>query len=310
MGLDPGFVDWLLASPTPSIRHATMVKLLGRESDDAELLAVRGEIMREGPVPAILRGQTERGDWQPERSYYTPKYTSTHWSMLLMAELDADGEDPRLRRGAAHMLEATEAEAVESIVQGAYGLSCFWGNVLRYTLHCGFAGDPRVERMIGYLVRDAVDRNFRCKQNWDLPCAWGAARALFGFASIPGEKRSPSIQAAVERGLDFLLAGEKLVEGRFPDEEHVHSMWSRLNFPLFYQADVLFVLRVTAALNALDHPGAQSALAWLRGRRMRNGRWRGASPYRRRTWPELSDAEDVSRWVSLHTAHILQQVQD
>ncbi|HEY70195.1 MAG TPA: hypothetical protein G4O08_06385 [Anaerolineae bacterium] len=307
MKVNEGFVDWLLASPTPSIRYFTMVHLPGRERDDAEVLAAQREIMRQGPVPAILQAQTERGDWQPEHSYYTPKYTSTHWSMLLLAELNADGDDPRLRRGAAHMLEATEAEAVENVVREAYGLSCFWGNVLRYALHCGLAGDPRVDRIIEYLVQDAVDWQWRCKHNWDLSCAWGAARGLFGLASIPAEKRSSSVREAIQKGLDFLLVGERLVQGRFPDEGRVHKMWSRLNFPLFYQADVLFVLRVAAELVALDHPGAQPALTWLRARRMRNGRWRGASPYRRRTWPELGD---VNRWVSLHAAYILRGTQD
>ena len=64
-----------------------------------------------GPIPAILAGQTERGNWAGEHSYYTPKYTSTHWSMTLLAELAANPADERLRRGAEFMLADTEADA-------------------------------------------------------------------------------------------------------------------------------------------------------------------------------------------------------
>jgi hypothetical protein len=304
MRKDQNLIDWLLDSSIPSIRHATMTKLLGHAAMHAQVQAERKQIMLEGPVPSMLERQTEQGDWQPEQSYYTPKYTSTHWSMLLLAELDAEGTDTHLQRGAEYMLQATLTEAERNVSEGAHGLSCFWGNVLRYTLHCGFAGDPRVDRIVEYLVQDAEDWKWRCKHNWELPCAWGAARALYGFASIPPEKRSTSVNAAIQKGLDFLLVGEKLVSGSFPDENRVHSMWARLNFPLFYQADVLFILRVAAELGALDQPGAQPALEWLRTRRLRNGRWRGASPYRRRTWPGLGD---TNRWVSLYAFHVLQQ---
>ncbi len=82
-------------------------------------------------------------------------------------------------------------------------------------------------------------------------------------------------------------------------------MWLRLNFPLFYQADILFVLRVAAELGALDHPGAGPALAWLAARRRADGTWHGTSPFRGRTWAALADREETDRWVTLHAAILL-----
>jgi hypothetical protein len=37
----------------------------------------------------------------------------------------------------------------------------------------------------------------------------------------------------------------------------------------------------------------------LAGRRQKNGRWRGNSPFRGRTWPQLGGPEETSRWVTL-----------
>ncbi len=81
----------------------------------------------------------------------------------------------------------------------------------------------------------------------------------------------------------------------------------KLNFPLFYQTDVLFALRVLDDLGALDRPGAQPALTWLAERRQKNGRWRGSSPFRQRTWRELGGREETDRWVSLQSAQLLQR---
>ncbi len=307
---DGDFIHWLLNAGAPSIRYWTLRHLLGRAEADAKVRSAWEEMHTTGPITAILAGQTETGRWSGERSYYTPKYTSTHWSMLLLAELAADGADPRLRRGADSMLTATLGE-LEKVTGGEeHGLSCFWGNVLRYTLHCGFGCDPRVALVIDYLVRDAQVGGWRCAYNDELPCAWGAARALWGLAALPLEQRSAAVASAVELGLGFLLEAHSLIDASYPARRKVHPLWFRLNFPLFYQADILFVLRVLAELGALDHPGARPALEWLVSRRKANGRWRGSSPYRQRTWDALADHEDTDRWVSLHAAIVLKQAAD
>jgi hypothetical protein len=301
----PSLITWLLNASTPSIRYLTLRHLLGRSETDADVHAAWQEMKTTGPIPAILAGQTGAGHWDGERSYYTPKYTSTHWSMLLLAELAADSTAPRLQRGVEFMLAATRDELKWTAAPEEHGHSCFWGNLLRYALHCGYADDPRVSAIVRYLAHDAQEGDWRCVHNDELPCAWGAARALWGLAALPNEHRSPETEATVENGLTFLLETHSLVEADYPTSGQIHSLWSRLNFPLFYQTDILFVLRVLAELGELDRSRARPALEWLASRRKANGRWRGASPFRRRTWAVLADREETDRWASLHAAIIL-----
>ncbi len=302
------FTAWLLAAKTPSIRYLTLRDLLGRPEADPDVQTARQEIMTTGPVPEILSGQTGRGDWAGERSYYTPKYVSAHWSMLLLAELAAGGQDARLQLGANFMLEATAAEAHRN----GQGLSCFWGNLLRYAVHCRrsssegrYGADPRLAPVIEHLEQDAVVHGWRCPHNAKLPCAWGAARAVWGLAALPASDRTPATAAAIEQGLAFLLDQYSPVTADYPTPGRIHSMWGRMNFPLFYQADIPFVLRASAELGALDRPGARAALEWLAGRRDASGRWHGASPYRQRTWRALGDPKETDRWVSLQAAIVL-----
>jgi hypothetical protein len=307
---EPQFIPRLLAAPTPSIRYLTLRRLLGRPEDDAEVQAARREMAASGPIPAILARQTERGDWANERNYYSPKYTSTHWSMTLLTELAADPADERLRRGAEFMLADTEAD----LRQGGHGWVCFWGNLLRYALYCGFSDDPRTARLIDRVVREATEAGWRCRHNDELPCAWGAARALWGLAAMPAspaepaQRRSPEVvatgvAAAIASGLSLLLEGDRLVRADYPTSGKVHEIWSHVNFPLFYQADILFVLRVAAELGALDHPGARPALDWLAARRRADGGWHGTSPFR--TPRGLWDREETDRWVTLQAAIVL-----
>ncbi len=301
---DPALLFWLLATETPSIRYLTLRRLLDRSRADPEVQAAWEEMKAAGPIPAILANQTRAGNWAGERGYYTPKYTSTHWSMLLLAELAADGSDPHLQRGAAFMLAATREELERALQQGGHGWACFYGNMLRYAMHCGCAGDSRIQTIVAYLARDAGG-GWRCPHNYEQPCAWGAARALWGLAALPARYRSAPAEAAISRGLDMLLEGGHLPAGDYPGPR-VHTIWRRLNFPLFYQADVLFVLRVLGELGALDQPAVRPALEWLETRRGAGGHWRGASPFRRRTW-DLGERAETDRWVSLQAAIVLRQ---
>jgi hypothetical protein len=302
------FAAWLLSARTPSIQYRTRVDLLGCPIDEPRVVQARQAIMRSGPVPAILTHQTNTGNWNGERSYYTPKYVSTHWSLMLLAELDVDGGDARFRQGIQYMLDATADDLGKRLDTNSFGLSCFWGNLLRYALHAGMAEDPRVENVIHYATLGLQDGPCRCEHNWGYECAWGVVRTLWGLAAIPKAQRKGETENAISQGVKFLLDSFRLIEANYPSQENgsINPIWFKLNFPLFYQVDILFTLRVLDELDMLNHPGAQAALDWLERSRGRNGSWLGKSPFRQRTWRELGDREETNRWVSLHASRILQ----
>lgn len=307
--MDEHFINWLLGTDIPTIRYLTLVHLLKRPDTNAAVIKERQEMKENGPIPVILGHQVDTGGWEGEHSYYTPKYRSTHWSMLLLAELSADPTDPKPGKGAAFMLDRTEREAQQHIAQDQHGLECFWANLLRYALAFGNPGDPRLNQIVHLLTVNAPGAGWKCRHNDERPCAWGAARTLWGLASLPAHLQAAEYRAAIESGLEFLLEEYDLLEANYPVPKggKVHPLWTRLNFPLFYQADKLLILRTLGELDALDHPGARSSLEWLASRRGRNGRWRGSSPYRGRTWLEMGDREETDRWVSLQAAMIIER---
>jgi hypothetical protein len=285
-----------------------MVDLLGYPADEIRAVKARQEIIRSGVVPAILSQQSKSGKWNGERSYYTPKYISTHWSLTLLTELGVDGSEPRFLQGVQTMLDATAKDLDTRLDKNTCGLSCFWGNLLRYALNADMAGDNQVEKVIHFAALCMQDGACRCEHNWGYECAWGVVRILWGLAAIPKAQRTPETNEAVTRGVKFLLDSFQLIEANYPTSEtgSINPIWFKLNFPLFYQVDILFSLRVLDELNMLDHPSVQAALDWLEQRRGRSGHWAGSSPFRQRTWRELGDREETDRWVSLQATRILQ----
>ena len=301
------FTRYLLQSTIPSIRYQTLTGLLGLRKNEPRVAEARQAIVTDGPVPAILAQQADSGAWKGERGYYTPKYVSTHWSMTLLAELGADGLDARFRKGAEHMLEATADELSQRMQTGTLGFSCFWGNLLRYTVQAGLVDDPRLERVVEYAAQDLLEGPCRCVHNTDAPCAWGVVRTLWGLAALPRARRTGKVAQAIEHGTGFLLDSFSLVEANYPlpGSGKISPHWFNLNFPLFYQVDILFTLRVLDELGLLGHLGAQPALDWLERQRGKNGRWPGDSPFRQRTWRGMGSPTETTRWVSLQAARIL-----
>jgi hypothetical protein len=306
---DQEFLNWLLEASTPSIRYLTLRRLLRRPMTDDDVQEAWEAMKIHAPIPVILEQQTDSGSWAGENSFYTPKYTSTHWSMVLMAELSADGSDPHLKRGATYMLSQMKKGVLKWIDESDHGLSCFWGNMLRYVLHCGFEDDQRVASILEMIIQDAVKGAWRCPFNYELPCAWGAGRALWGLAALPVQLKNAEVEMAVQSGVALLLEKYSLVDANYPNPGRIHPLWFRMNFPLFYQTDILFVLRVLAELGIIDHPGAKPAVDWLRSRQMLNGHWRGANPFRGRTWKVLGSRDETNRWVSLHAAMVLDHIE-
>ena len=284
------FIQWLLDAQTPSIRYLTLTRLLNRLDFETEVRAAWKDMKTNPPIREIIARQTKIGAWAGEKSYYTPKYTSTHWNLLLLSELAADGHSSPMRRGSLFMLGETWEDLQERLEKNVHGLTCFWANLARYALHCDLDDDPRLRCILEALVFDATQSGWRCEHNDGYPCAWGAARTLWAFALLPEHLLTEDVQAAIQSGLSFLLEEHNLVEADYPtpDKGGVHPMWFRLNFPLFYQADILFVLRAISELGHIHHPGAAAALEWLIDKRQRNDIWRGANPFRSRTWKSCS----------------------
>lgn len=293
-------LPWLLEKRDPAVRATTLRTLLDRSPRDAELREAQARAMASPPISTILRRQDTEGGWNG--GHYSPKYTGSHWSMLLLVEYGVDAADGRVRLGARRILEELSdgRAGMGWVLDKDHGASCYTANVIRYASAAGYGTDARLEPLVQRLVRDAKKFDAACWINGEEPCAWGYARLVWALSALPEAARTREVERTVRRGVEFLLS-YRPERGDYPAATSQSYLWRQLSFPLFYQADVLFVLRALDAAESLDDPRAQSSIAWLLARQDERGRWGGRAPYAAR----MASRIDASKWVTLQAITLL-----
>jgi hypothetical protein len=295
-------VPWLLERSDPAVRAQTLRSLLDKGPRDPDLREAQQRAMNAPPISTILRRQKPDASW-PGANLWGPKYEATHWVNLLLAEYGVDPTDPRVRRAARYVLEELGTPGhggMDWVFNRDHGASCLVGSVVRYVAMAGYGDDERLEPLVQRLLRDSKKFDAACWINGEQPCAWGYARLIWGLAALPESARTREVQRTLGRGVEFLLS-YKVERGRYPTDTAPSYLWRQLSFPLFYQADVLFVLRALDAAGAIDDDRAQPAIGWLLARQDARGRWGGRAPYVAR----MPSRVDASKWVTLQACTIL-----
>ena len=87
-------LPWLMQDDPPGIRYSAMEHLIGpNDRDQEEYEEAKSKAYREGPIAAILENIEAEGYWTKPGPGYNPKYRSTVWSLILLAQLGAKASD-------------------------------------------------------------------------------------------------------------------------------------------------------------------------------------------------------------------------
>jgi hypothetical protein len=222
-------VSWLMEPEDPGVRYLAMRDLLDCASDDPELVSAMHLAHTQGPITAILDQMQPGGNWAERGPGYLPKYRSSVWSITLLAQLGARAsEDERIKRACANILDQSMAPGGKFTINGTPSgtIDCLQGNLCWALLSLGY-DDPRLADAFEWMARtvtgegmapksdkNAVRRyyagkcgpNFACGANYELPCAWGAAKVMLAFGKLPENRRTPMINDAIQQGVDFLFS--------------------------------------------------------------------------------------------------------
>ncbi len=330
-------LPWLLEPDpdNPGVRYFALTDLLDRPVDDAEVVAAWQAIMESGPVRAILAEQHAEGYWVEPGPGYRPKYRSTVWSVIFLAQLGADGNDPRVRAACEYILTHSPASSGAFSYTGAPSgaLYCLGGNLCAALLDLGWWGDERLDRALDWLARaitgegiaPAEDRqaqlryyksgacgpDFACSANIRLPCAWGAVKAMLALGKVPQSARTSTIEAAIEAGLEFLLSRDPAVAD-YPAglSDKPCRSWFRFGFPIFYATDVLQNLEALTSLGLGADPRLKSGVELVLSKQDEQGRWKMEYTYNSKTWADIEKKGQPSKWVTLRALRVLKGVYD
>jgi hypothetical protein len=322
-------LPWLLAEDTPSVRAATLQRLLGAPADAPEVCRARRAAMDADPIKAVLAAQDPAGWWVKPGPGYSPKYRGTVWQVIFLDQLGADPVHPKIVRACDYVLAWSSAGAggfgasgagKEAKPPPATVLHCLTGNLLRAMIGFGRLDDAPVRASVEWAARaitgDGVQRwyasgtsgpGFACGANEGQPCAWGAVKELSALARIPPARRSALTRRAVEAGVAFLFSRDPAAAD-YPmgwGNTKPNSSWFKPGFPVFYVSDVLQNLEVLAELGHGRDPRLARALAWVEAGQDEQGRWRNRYAYNGRTWVDIEPQGQPSKWVTLRACSVL-----
>jgi hypothetical protein len=314
-------LDWLLGKDNPSVRYFALRHLLDRPDDERDVQAARRAIMRSEPIQAILARQMPEGYWAKEGWGYSPKYRSTDWTILFLAELGADGRHRQVRRGCEYVLSHAPAPhggfSAMAGGQASGAVTCLNGNLLWALGALGCSPDDRARRAADWLASvvtgQGVDQwyastvsgpGFACGVNLKQPCAWGAVKSLRALANLPPEWQSDKTRRATRATADFLLSRDP-AKADYPFTGRVSGEWFKFGFPLSYTSDVLEVLLALGEAGYGRDPRLANALALVESKRGADGRWRLKHSLNGRMWIDVEAKGQPSKWVTLRALRVL-----
>jgi hypothetical protein len=316
-------IDWLLEKDEdlPSARYLALRDVLRRPVGDPELDAAAEAVMHSGPVPKILAAQEDEGYWVKPGAGYSPKYRATVWSILILAELGADSNDPHVQKGCGYLLDHSIASNAafaynrKPLPSGA--VLCLNGNLLFALRQLGFGSDPRVMAATNWLAGVILGEEgaqfyasgtsgpgFACGINQAQPCGWGANKALRALLVIPRRDRTPLVERALATGAEFLLSRDP-VEADYPYTERVSSTWFKLGFPMSYWSDVLETATNLVDLGYGADPRLEPALDWIESKADKHGRWKLTNGLNRKMWVDIENRGKASKMVTLRALRML-----
>lgn len=259
-------IDWLLQPNQPAIRYLTQTELLEKPRNDPEVEKTRRTLTKRGWAAEILSTQHPEGWWESKRNLYQPKFTSTNWMLLALANLGITREEPRIHRACELWIERFAKP------DGGFGADrqqkselCIVGNTARALIQFGYQDHPKVKSALEWLVREQKENGgWHCWGKKGVIDAW---EGLSAFAVYPKNKWTRSVKMSVERGAEFYL------ERRLHQEGARYPPWYRFHDPVHYFYDILVGLDMLTALGYQNDERLGDALAPLNKKRRPDGRW-------------------------------------
>ena len=305
--------DWLLEPENPAVRYWTLVDILGRPDDDAEVQEARAVIPSWSPVAELLAAQKPDGYWiKPD--YYLPRASrGTFWVLTVLGDLGLTAENEHVQKACdfmfAHQRESGEfcrqrRVRGQGIVWQEHSEPCTHARIVRFLIQFGYGDDPRVRRAIDWLLpiqRD--DGMWLCRDEGRRGCLRATIDVLRVAALDPETAAQPGIARAADSVCGLLM------EPRM-SRYHVGEgwgTWEALKYP-YFGFSVVSALDALARLGfGMEIPKIAAAVEYLISRQLPDGAW----PMDQ-SWPnpplDFGRVGEPNKWITLDVMRLLRRM--
>ena len=243
-------------------------------------------------IEKIIARQDKQSRWafdkdlarkRPELRHYLPKYSSTLWTMLYLAELKTPLAETRIQRSLDLLLDELydKEHGIFDLGRIHFPVPCLSGNMLYLNFYFQRPCTEKISKVIDFF--DAQQRfddgDFKPPAKYPLhkscygkhTCIWGILNLARGLSFIPTRERTASAKRLLTRCIDFILLHE--VCFRSHDKERlIHPAMAILTFPSMVGSDFLEILWILAR-EGVKHPKTKRALDMLKSKMTIDGSW-------------------------------------
>ncbi|MFN8489709.1 MAG: hypothetical protein U0350_19145 [Caldilineaceae bacterium] len=300
-------IPWLLEGD-PAIRWQTLCDLL--DAPAAEWQAEQQRTLTEGWGARLLALQDADGRWGG--GIYSPKWTSTTYTLLTLRGIGIPRNCPAAQRGAELVINELIGEKLDDAFRKhLIGCDrCVVGMVLSLAVYFGI-DDGRLEAIAENLLAELMpDGAWNCRRNRrprpihsSFHTTFNVLEGLRDYIELCNPPLREEILAAEQGALELLLQ-HKLFRsdktGRVIDSKFTH-----LAYPSRWHYDVLRGLVYFARVNAPRDPRLQDALDLLNARRRKDGCWPVQQKYSGKVFFDMERTGGASRWNTLRALRVL-----
>ncbi|HET6531122.1 MAG TPA: hypothetical protein VFH03_10985 [Actinoplanes sp.] len=287
MGEGDELVDWLLGGDT-AVRWRVL-RLRGAPPADVE--RERARVATEGWGARLLAEQDDDGRWGG--GDYSPKWTSTTYTLLRLAQLGLPAGQPAALRGCQRLWQWQARWRVPE--------TCITGLLIRLTCAHGYVAG-RLDTMVADLLdQQQEDGGWNCATRDDRGRHSSFHTSILALEALDAYTGALDVAAAHRRGREFFLRHHLYQSHRTGAEAIPGSR--RLRAFGEWHFDVLRGLEMFARYPDRDER-LSDAIDVIRRARRGDGRWPVHAPYPGRSFFE-PEPRGPSRWITVRALGVL-----
>lgn len=294
-------VPWLLAGD-PSIRWRALRDLV--RADPAEVACERARVATEGWGARLLSRQEGDGRWAG--GLYSPKWTSTTYTLLLLHWLGLPPNNPQALAGCRVLWDGA------SYWDGGLNLAktvrqpetCITGMLVLLAGSFGHR-DERLDNAVSWLLsQQLADGGWNCDtvRNGSRHGSFHTSVTVLDALTAYRTRGGIPVDDAMAGGREFFLRHRLFLSQR--TGQVVDPAFERFPFPPQWHFDVLRGLEHFAAVEAARDERLSDAVAVVLQRRQADGRWPVQRGHAGRQWFRMEE-RGPSRWATLRCLRVL-----
>ncbi|NND95128.1 MAG: hypothetical protein HKN45_09695 [Flavobacteriales bacterium] len=297
-------VNWLLQGDV-SIQYQVYRDLLEIDRPD-----IQDRITSEGWGKLLLSRRRSNGHWGDR--FYQPKWTSTHYTLLDLRNLNPHPDIRVVRESIASVLSHNMAEdggialgpstAVRSDV-------CVNGMFLNYSSYFGVE-EPYLHSVVDCILGENMpDGGFNCRftrsgaEHSSLHTTLSVLEGLYEFLQSGSRYRNAEILKVKQSADEFILVHQLFLSDRTGDV--INPSFLKMPYPSRWKYDILRALDYFRYAMARNDSRMESALKIILKKRNKDGTWNMQAAHPGKVHFVMEEAGRPSRWNTLRVLRVL-----